>query len=106
MSDVIWIEDKAEFYELIEFGGKVVVDFTAPGWCVPCQKFAPHFERAAENVSDVTFVAVDVDKAPWVMEDYNIRSVPTVMLFEGNAALGTDIKSRAVVPLIKEINDA
>lgn len=104
MTKVIWIEDDYELRNLIEHSNTVVVDFTAPSWCRPCQQFAPHYDRAAENLPDVTFVAVDVDKAPWAMEDYGVRGVPTVKLFNENGV--TEIKSRAVVPLIKEINNA
>lgn len=102
MSDVLWIEDANELYDLIDSAHEVVVDFTAPSWCRPCQQFAPHFDAAAEK-SDATFVAVDVDKAPWAMGDYNVRGVPTVMLFRNGEHVGTP-KERTVIKLLAEIN--
>lgn len=84
-------------------GGNVVVDFTAPGWCQPCIRFAPHFDMASLQLKDLTFIAVDVDKAPWAMTRFGIMSVPTVRLFKSSDD-SVDLKERAVVPLIKEIN--
>ena len=59
-----------------------VVDFAAPDWCVPCQKFAPHYEAVSEVVEGFTFVHVDIDKADKdLVEFYSVQSVPTVLAF-------------------------
>lgn len=102
MTDVIWVSDREEFLELIATNREVLVDFTAPGWCVPCQRFAPHFDSAATN-SDVIFVAVDVDKAPWAMEDYGVRGVPTVKFFRDASVVG-DLKERTAIKLLDELS--
>lgn len=102
MTDVIWVEDQKQLEDLIEFGNKVVVDFTAPGWCRPCQQFAPHFDKAAEVSDTTTFVAVDVDKAPWAMQDYGVQGVPTVKHFDGGQYV-SDLKGRTVVALLNEL---
>lgn len=111
---VVWVESKADFDALLLTHDVMVVDFTAPAWCRPCQQFAPHFETAAKSAqsrSDILgrtiFVAVDVDKAPWAMEDYGVRGVPTVKVFSHLfLSLGpVDLKSRTAPLLLKEIND-
>lgn len=103
MSDVVWIHSKEDLENIIAEGGKVVVDFTAPAWCQPCIKFAPHFERAASAVEDIKFLAVDVDTNPWVMLDYGIRSVPTVRLYE-NGQYVRDVKApQGALPFINDI---
>ena len=84
MSEVVWVETHDEFLEHIS-EGRVVVDFSAPAWCQPCIKFAPIYDRVASEVEDVKFLAVDIDNAPWATSEYQIRSVPTVMLFEDGA---------------------
>jgi thiol-disulfide isomerase/thioredoxin len=101
LSEVIWVEDHDNLLDLIDTNDSVVVDFTAPAWCGPCQKFAPHFDTAAEK-SDAVFVAVDVDKAPWATSEYGVRGVPTVKHFKGGEFVA-DIKSRTAIPLLSEI---
>jgi thioredoxin-like negative regulator of GroEL len=102
LSDVLWVDDVTELQDLIDSAHEVVVDFTAPSWCRPCQQFAPHFDKAAEK-SDATFVAVDVDKAPWAMADYGVRGVPTVMLYQ-NGEYVKNLQERSVIKLLAEIN--
>ena len=95
MSEVVWVENHDDFLEHIS-EGRVVVDFSAPAWCGPCIKFAPIYDRVAEETDDVKFLAVDIDKAPWVVEEYGVRSVPTVMLFED----GTYIRNLKTGPAL------
>ena len=91
-----------ELDEILSSNGKVVADFAAPAWCGPCIRFAPHFERAAQE-SEAAFVHIDVDVADAdLLSEYNIQSVPTVLGFKGGALTAT-IESRRAVPLIREV---
>ena len=101
MAEVLDITDKGELQDLIDTEPRVVVKFTAPAWCRPCQQFAPHFKSASEK-SDATFVAVDVDNADWAMVDYGVRGVPTVVLFE-NGERVRDLKERTALKLLSEL---
>jgi len=60
----------------------VVVDFWA-AWCGPCKAMAPQFENVARALPLVRFVKVDTDAAPLASAKYNIRSIPSLLLFEG-----------------------
>ena len=103
MSEVIWIKSYVDFLDAISTPGRVVVDFTAPAWCVPCQRFAPHYERAAAEVNEVKFLAVDVDLNEWAMVRYGVRGVPTVKLFE-NGTFVRDVKApQGALPFINDI---
>jgi thioredoxin 2 len=60
----------------------VVVDFWA-AWCGPCQAMAPAYERvAAELEPQVRFLKVDTEAEQQLAAQYNIRSIPTVMMFK------------------------
>jgi len=69
--------------EVLKASGTVLVDFTAT-WCGPCKILAPIVEKLADEFAGKLKVGkVDVDHAPAVAAKYGVRSVPTVMVFEG-----------------------
>jgi thioredoxin 2 len=60
----------------------VVVDFWA-AWCGPCRAMAPAYERVAGELEPgVRFLKVDTDAEQQLAAQYNIRSIPTVMMFK------------------------
>lgn len=96
-------EDQRILEDILSAHDRVVVKFTAPAWCVPCQRFAPVYEAVAPTEPDVKFVAVDVDNAPWAMADYGVQGVPTVVLFE-NGERVRDLKERTAIKFKNELN--
>lgn len=81
MSDVLEITSKESFDREIA-SGKVVVNFSGLAWCVPCQRFRPHWLRSAGEVEEYKFLEVDVDSNPDLVLEYGIKSVPAVLRFE------------------------
>jgi thioredoxin 2 len=60
----------------------VVVDFWAE-WCGPCKMMAPHFERVAKQFEPaVRFAKLDTDANPNTAGRFNIRSIPTLIVFK------------------------
>jgi thioredoxin 1 len=68
------------FDELVDRDGIVLVDFWA-SWCGPCRMFAPVFEAASEEHTDVTFAKVDTEAEQELAARASITSIPTLMAF-------------------------
>lgn len=105
MTEVAEVETQAALDEILAANETVVVNFTAPSWCVPCQRFSPHFEAAAAKLAaDVKFVKVDVDKADrGLLDSYSVQSVPTVKGYR-NGNFKQDVKARTALPLLQEVS--
>ena len=68
------------FEEIVAGNGMVVVDFWAP-WCGPCRSFAPAYEAASEKFPDVVFAKVNTEEQQALAGYFQIRSIPTLMIF-------------------------
>lgn len=73
----------SQFRNDVENGkGIVVVDFYAT-WCGPCKMLAPVFESVGKEMSqNARFVKIDIDQSLEIAQQFNISTVPTVMIFK------------------------
>ena len=77
---------KDNFEQVITDSPMVIVDFWAP-WCGPCRGFAPIYDKAAQAHQDVVFGKVNTDQEQELAGVFNIRSIPTLMVFREKVVL-------------------
>jgi thioredoxin 1 len=70
----------SNFEEVINGNDIVIVDFWAP-WCGPCRSFAPVYEQVSEQHPDVVFAKVNTEEHQALAGHFQIRSIPTLMVF-------------------------
>ena len=81
MSSLIEVTDKNFESEVVQAGGKVLVDFWAP-WCGPCRMQTPILEKLTAAGVNAKIVKLNTDENPGVAQKFGISSIPTLILFE------------------------
>lgn len=89
------------FHDIIKGEQPVLVDFFAT-WCAPCRTFAPTVETVAkEYAGKLRVLKIDIDKNPDLARQYQIQSVPTLMIFKNGEVLCRQSGMMGVVELRK-----
>jgi thioredoxin 1 len=74
------------FEETITQNDIVIIDFWAP-WCGPCRSFAPIYDKVSDNHTDIVFAKVNTEEEQELAAHFQIRSIPTLMIFREQVVL-------------------
>jgi thioredoxin 1 len=83
-ANIIEVTDASFQAEVIESETPVLVDFWAP-WCGPCRVVAPVLEEIAQERDDLRIVKLNVDENQVTAAQYQVLSIPTLILFKGGS---------------------
>lgn len=77
----------SNFNTIIESKKPVLVDFFAT-WCGPCQMLGPILKQVKDSLGDrISIIKIDVDKNQQIASQYQVRGVPTMILFQNGKQL-------------------
>lgn len=94
----------SKFSDIIKSHEVVLIDFSAE-WCGPCKTLAPMLKEVKDKVGDaVTIIKIDIDKNPDLANSYQIKSVPTLLLFKNGELKWRKSGVRPVHELVEIIN--
>ncbi len=88
--------------EVIESDQATLVDFWAP-WCGPCRAVAPILEEIAAEHADIKIVKLNVDDNQRTAAQYQVLSIPTMILFKDGTAAKTIIGSYPKRKLLEQL---
>ena len=93
------------FHDIINSETPVLVDFFAT-WCGPCQMLAPILKEVKDSLQNqISIIKIDVDKNEQLAAQYQVRGVPTMMLFKKGKQLWRQsgvLSKEQIIKIIKE----
>jgi thioredoxin len=103
LSDVKHVTDKEFKAQVIDAEVPVLVDFWAD-WCVPCHMVSPVVEEIArDQAGKLRTVKMNVDDNPETAGKYNVRSIPTLILFKDGEVMARVVGVKPKDAIVKEI---
>ncbi len=98
---------KSSFQKIVDSKTPVLVDFFAD-WCGPCKMLAPILKQVKDELGDnIKIVKIDVDKNQPLASKYQVRGVPTMLLFKDGKQVWRQsgvLQKDAIVQVVRSFN--
>ncbi|MEU3272199.1 thioredoxin [Saccharomonospora sp. NPDC006951] len=105
MTDTVQVTDKSFADDVLASDKPVLVDFWAT-WCGPCKMVAPVLEEiASEHKDKIKIAKLDIDQNPGTPRDYQVMSVPTLILFQGGKPVKQIVGAKPKNALLSDLAD-
>jgi thioredoxin 1 len=105
ISVTVAVTDDSFADDVLSSSTPVLVDFWAT-WCGPCRMVAPVLEEiAGEKVGQLTIAKLDVDANPATARDFQVVSIPTLILFKDGAPVKRIVGAKGKAALLRELAD-
>ena len=101
----IAVTDESFAQDVLANERPVLVDFWAT-WCGPCRMVAPVLEEiASERAGDLTIAKIDIDVNPDTARNFQVISIPTMILFKGGEPVKRIVGAKSKAALLRELAD-
>ena len=104
-NNTVDVTDDSFEADVLKSGKTVVVDFWAT-WCGPCKMVAPVLDEiAGEHAETLTVAKLDIDANPATARDYQVMSIPTMILFKNGEPVKQIVGAKPKAALLSDLSD-
>jgi len=105
MANTVNVTDDTFSQDVLNSSKTVVVDFWAT-WCGPCKMVSPVLDEiAGENAEKITVAKLDIDQNPSTARDYQVMSIPTMIVFQDGKPVKQIVGAKPKAALLNDLAD-